>query len=62
MDEKKTSSGLSWLKVMAIVIGSVIVTLAVSFYFARAWFFPQPFTPVTLSAAETKQLDVKLAR
>ena len=62
MDEKKTSSGLSWLKVMAIVIGTVILTLAVSFYFARTWFFPQPFTPVTLSTAETKQLDVKLAR
>ena len=62
MIEKKASSGPSWPQVFGLVTLTMAVTVAVTLFFAQAWFFPKPFQPVHLNAAEADQLELKLAR
>ncbi len=62
MSETKKSSGLSWLQVTGLVLAAVAASVALTLYFAQSWLFPKPFQPVTLSAAESNQLELKLAR
>ncbi len=62
MNESKKSSGLSWLQVTGLVLAAVAASVALTLYFAQSWFFPKPFQPVSLSAAESNQLELKLAR
>jgi len=59
MERKKTFSGL---QVAGIVLGTIVLTVGITLFAAWSYFFPQPFEPVTLSAAEQKQLEVKLDR
>lgn len=59
---REKSSGLSWLQVLGIVLLAVLISVALTFYFAYSWLFPKPFQPVSLNAAETRQLELKLAR
>lgn len=62
MNESKKSSGLSWLQVTGLVVAAVVLSVALTLYFAQSWLFPRPFQPVTLSTAETNQLELKLSR
>lgn len=62
MNETRKSAGLSWLQVTGIVLAVVVVSVAFTLYFAQSWFFPKPFQPVSLSAVESNQLELKLAR
>ena len=62
MSEQKKSSGLSWQQVTGLVVAAVVASVALTLYFAQSWFFPKPFQPVMLSAAENNQLELKLAR
>ena len=40
----------------------MLLTVVGTIFAARAWFFPQPFTPIVLSQQEEKQLEEKLRR
>lgn len=62
MSESKKTSGLSWLQVTGLVLAAVAASVTLTLYFAQSWLFPKPFQPVSLSAAESSQLDLKLAR
>lgn len=61
-DNTQKSSGLSWLQVTGIVVLVMVASVAATLYFAHSWLFPKPFQPVSLNAAETRQLELKLAR
>ncbi len=58
---EEQKKGFSGLQVFAIVILAMAVAATAAVFAARAWFFPRPFKPVVLSAAEEKRLERKLA-
>ncbi|MDO5673777.1 MAG: arginine N-succinyltransferase [bacterium] len=62
MSESKKSSGLSRLQVTGLVLAAVAAGVALTLYFAQSRLFPKPFQPVSLSAVELNQLELKLAR
>ena len=49
-------------RTFGIVVITVAVTLAVGYWAARTYLFPDAFTPVRLSADEEQRLDAKLER
>ena len=58
--KKESKKGFSGLQVFGIVAGTILVTVIVTLFAARAYLFPKPFEPVVLTAVEQQQLDVKL--
>lgn len=52
--------GFSGAQVLLIILAVILLTAVASFLIIRTYIFPSPFTPVTLSAKEEKQLDAKL--
>ncbi|NOQ45936.1 MAG: arginine N-succinyltransferase [Desulfobulbaceae bacterium] len=62
MEQTKEKKGFSGLQVLGIVMGVMVATILVTLFAARAWLFPQPFTPVVLSPKEEQQLEEKLER
>ena len=56
------SSGSSGLKIFLIVLVTIIVTAALTFWVIRTYIFPAEFKPVQLSASEEQVLDQKLER
>jgi len=58
--KKESKKGFSGLQVFGIVAGTILVTVIVTLFAARAYFFPKPFEPVVLTVVEQQQLDVKL--
>lgn len=57
--EKK---GFSGIQVFGIILLVMLLTVVGTIFAARAWFFPQPFTPIVLNQQEEKQLEEKLQR
>jgi len=55
----KRSSGL---KIFLIVLVTIIVTAALTFWVVRSYIFPAEFKPVQLSASEEQVLTEKLER
>ena len=58
--EQKT--GFSGAQVALIVLVFIALTIGVTLWLARTYFFPQPFKPVELSAVEQQELNDKLRR
>jgi hypothetical protein len=56
-NEKK---GFSGPQVLAMVAGTMLLTILVTIFAIRTWLFPQPFTPVVLNQAEEQRLEQKL--
>jgi hypothetical protein len=50
------------LHVFLFILAAVVVTVIVCFFAFRAYLFPQPFRPVTLTAREEAALQTKLER
>ena len=50
------------LHVFLFILAAVVVTVIVCFFAFRAYLFPQPFRPVTLTAREAAALQTKLER
>ena len=50
------------LHVFLFIMAAVVVTVIVCFFAFRAYLFPQPFRPVTLTAREEAALQTKLER
>jgi len=59
---KETNSGSSGLKIFLIVLVTIIVTAALTFWVVRTYIFPAEFKPVQLSASEQQVLEQKLER
>lgn len=55
-------SGFSGAQVALIVLVFIALTIGVTLWLARTYFFPQPFEPVELSAVEHEELNAKLRR
>lgn len=67
MSTKKDAAGnlskrFTGSQVLAIVLGVVFVTVAVTVLVVRFFFFPAPFTPVELNEREKRELAGKLDR
>ncbi len=58
--ETPRKAGISPVKVAVIVLVTVLVTLAGSYWFLRTFVFARDFRPVELSAREDRALDDKL--
>ena len=58
----KPGSRTSGLKIFLIVLATVIVTAALTFWVVRTYIFPAEFKPVQLSASEEQVLTEKLER
>ena len=58
----ETGQGNSGLKIFLIVLVTIIVTAAVTFWVIRSYIFPAEFKPVQLSASEEQVLEQKLER
>lgn len=50
------------LQVAALLLAAVVLTAAATFWLVRSYIFPADFTPVSLDAAEQRQLQSKLER
>lgn len=57
-----TGKGSSGLKIFLIVLVTMIVTAALTFWVIRTYIFPAEFKPVQLSASEEQVLEQKLER
>ncbi|QSX30593.1 arginine N-succinyltransferase [Shewanella cyperi] len=53
--------GFTGVQVLLMLLATVVITVAVSFFVIRAYIFPKPLEPVTLSAKEEQKLDQKLS-
>ncbi|MCL2790838.1 MAG: arginine N-succinyltransferase [Desulfobulbus sp.] len=62
IDPPKKQTGLSWAKVVGIVIAAMLITVAGTVFIIKSWLFPSPFEPVVLSKAEQQRLERKLER
>jgi len=58
----KPSPGLSVGKMLAIVAAAMLVTMIATLWLIKLWLFPGPFSLVTLTPAEERGLQAKLAR
>ena len=58
----KSSPGLSVGKMLAIVAAAMLVTMIATLWLIKLWLFPGPFSLVTLTPAEERGLQTKLAR
>jgi hypothetical protein len=58
----ETGNSSSGLKIFLIVLVTIIVTAAVTFWVMRTYIFPAEFKPVQLSASEEQVLEQKLER
>lgn len=54
--------GLSGWNIFLIVLITVLVTVAITFWVVRTWIFPSEFSPVELSVKEEQVLEDKLQR
>lgn len=52
--------GFSGIQVFFIVMAVMLLTAGGTVFAVKYWFFPQPFTPVTLDQQEEQQLEEKL--
>lgn len=52
--------GLRWTHVLGIVLVTIALTAAGTYWVARTYVFPKDFKPVTLGVAEAQTLDAKL--
>jgi hypothetical protein len=59
---KTPDKGRSGLQIFLIVLVTIIVTAALTFWFVRSYIFPAEFKPVQLSASEEQVLEQKLER
>ena len=59
---KETNNGSSGLKLFLIVLLTIIVTAALTFWVIRTYIFPAEFKPVQLSVSEQQVLEQKLER
>jgi len=59
-EEEKKPGGLKGIHVLWIVLGTILVTAAVTFWAVRTYIYAHDFKPVELSSKEQKQLDSKL--
>ncbi len=60
MDTGQRKSGIRGIHVLWIVLGTIILTAAVTFWVARTYIYAKDFTPVALSAGEQQTLNAKL--
>ncbi|QSX33599.1 arginine N-succinyltransferase [Shewanella avicenniae] len=56
----KLQRGFSGAQVLLMLLATVIVTIALSYFVIRTYIFPQPFTPVTLDQKAERKLESKL--
>lgn len=59
-DPPTTRRGFSGAQVALMVLGAMLVTAALSYWFIRTYVIPNDFKPVALSAPEQTELDGKL--
>ena len=55
-------SGLNWLQIVLIVVGTAVVTVLLTLWIVRTYVFPSDFEPVALSQQEEQVLEAKLER
>ena len=60
--EEPRKRGLSGWNIFLIVLITVLVTVAITFWVVRTWIFPSEFQPVELSVKEEQVLTSKLER
>lgn len=58
--QKEGGRRFSGLQVLGIVLGTILVTVAITLYAAWVYVFPRPFEPVELTPVEQQQLEAKL--
>ncbi len=54
------SKGLHGIHIMWIVLATILVTMAVTFWVVRTYIYAKDFTPVELSEKESQALNIKL--
>ncbi|GKS68222.1 hypothetical protein W03_02260 [Nitrosomonas sp. PY1] len=57
---EKKSSKMEWSQVLLIVISTIFITIAGTYWVLKTYVFTTSFTPVELNAKEEKNLQVKL--
>jgi hypothetical protein len=60
MDSNDPRRGLGWPQVLLIVLVTVLITIAGSYWFLKTYVFAREFKPVELSVSEERLLDEKL--
>lgn len=58
--EVSSKAGIRGIHVIWIVLGAVLLTIAITFWFVRTYIYASDFTPVELNLDEHKILDSKL--
>lgn len=53
-------TGIRGVHVLWIVLGAILLTIAITFWFVRTYIYASDFTPVELSQGEQQMLDSKL--
>ncbi len=53
-------SGIRFSHILIIILVTILLTMAATYWFVRSYIYAKDFTPVELSVGEQKQLDQKL--
>lgn len=59
--EQKSGKGFTWMQVLGLVIGSMLLAIFATAFAIKLFLFPGPFKAVVLSDREERQLESKLA-
>ena len=57
---EKKSSKMEWSQVLLIIISTILITIAGTYWVLKTYVFTTSFTPVELSDKEEKSLQTKL--
>ncbi len=60
MDSQAVRRGLGWQQVLLIIVVTVLITVAGSYWFLKTYVFAREFKPVELSVSEERLLEEKL--
>ena len=61
IDEHKKTTGFRGIHILWIVLGTILLTAAVTYWAVRTYIYAKDFEPVVLNQSEQLQLDDKLA-
>ncbi len=62
MEQQTEKKGFSGQQVLALIIGTILIVAAGTYFVVTSFLYPQPFVPVQLSQKEQQQLEQKLTR
>jgi hypothetical protein len=61
VEEVQSKGGIRGVHVLWIILATVVLTAAITFWFVRSYIYAKDFTPVQLTSSEQQALDQKLS-